>query len=177
MKRILSIVLLTAMLLPLVALAGDFEFQALSDEELQAVVDSANQELARRRIADTDYLATGSVAGFFVGVKGLIRGEDFEGRPAFTLLYDLRNNSTEPLNPLMLITVMAFQDGSPSDVTFVPRGGEGLVLPNVGAVKPGEMISEATDYLLSGQGPVKVVVSPLIPDGASLPFEAEFTLP
>jgi len=177
MRRILGIVLLAAMLLPFVALAGDFDFQALSDEELQAVLDRANQELACRRAADGDYLATGSVAGFFVGVKGLVRGKDFEGRPAFTLLYDLKNNGQEPLSPLMLITVMAFQNGSPSEVTFVPGDGERLSLLHVGTVMPGEMISEATDYLLSGEGPVKVVFSPLIPDEASLPFEAELPLP
>ena len=177
MKRFVSLILLTLMLVPLAALAAPVDFQALNDQELQAVIDGANQELARRRVAQTDYLATGSVAGFFVGIRSLTRGEDFEGRPAFTLSYDLRNDSQAPMSPLMLLTVVASQNGVPNEVTFVLKAGEGIVSPNLGEVGPGEMITEATDYLLSGEGPVTVTVSQLIPDETSSPFVADLPLP
>ncbi|MDD4080055.1 MAG: hypothetical protein PHP02_01405 [Eubacteriales bacterium] len=177
MKRIVSLILLAAMLVPLAALAAPLDFQALNDEEIQAVIDGANQELARRLVARTDYLATGSVAGFFVGIRSISRAEDFEGRPAFTLAYDLRNDSQAPQSPLLLLAVAASQNGVPNEVTFVLKPGEGIESPNLGEVGPGEMISEATDYLINGEGLVTVTVSLLIPDGTSTPFVAELPLP
>ena len=54
---------------------------------------------------------------------------------------------------------------------------EGSLSPNLGEVGPGELITEATDYLLSSEGPVTVTVNQLIPDETSRPFIAELPLP
>jgi hypothetical protein len=177
MKRIISIILLAVMLVPLAALAAPVDYAALSDEQLQAVIDGANQELARRRIENTQYLATGSVAGFFVGIKSLVRGEDFEGKPAFTLSYDLRNDTQELISPMMAITVAASQAGTPSEVTVILRP-EGISAPNFEDLAPGTMLSQSTDYLINGDGPVTVTVSQLFPgETISEPLVIELPLP
>ena len=178
MKRIVSMIILAALLLPMAALASPaIDYTSLTEEQLQQVIDSANQELARRSLADTNYLATGSVAGFFVGIKSLVRGQDFEGKPAFTLSYDLRNDSQEELSPLMLLTVVASQAGNPNMVTFIAKPGEGVSAPSFEPLKPGEIQSESTDYLMNGEGPVTITVSLLIPDEAGTPpFVAELPL-
>ena len=162
---------------PLAALAAPVDYAALSDEQLQAVIDGANQELARRRIENTQYLATGSVAGFFVGIKSLVRGEDFEGKPAFTLSYDLRNDTQELISPMMAITVAASQAGTPSEVTVILRP-EGISAPNFEDLAPGTMLSQSTDYLINGDGPVTVTVSQLFPgETISEPLVIELPLP
>lgn len=177
MKRMISIILLAALLLPLAAMAAPVDFAALSDEQLQAVIDGANQELTRRHIASTPYLATGSVAGFFVGIKSLERGTDYEGKPAFTLSYDLRNDSQAPLSPLMTLAVSVSQAGTANEVTLILRDG-GISAPSFDDLNPGEMVSESTDYLLSGDGPVTVTVGQLFPgETVAEPLVIQLQLP
>lgn len=172
MKRLLSLLLLAALLLPWLALASSgIDLSALSDQELQALIDSATRELKSRHPDSAVYLAEGRVAGIFIGIKSLSRAEDMEGRPAFTLTYDLRNETYTPLIPILVFTLVATQRDEPSEMASVFRE-EGLSTRQFMELQPGEMIlDEREDYLLQGDAAVTLTFSQMLPgETASPPF-------